>query len=593
MKLEDYMTEQAIYRVLARLRVRIADKRHADDLYWRVTKGAPNPADCHDGDTTTQFSESSVCKCLPSRRQWGRSTRKVRPTLPYRKMLEEGILYAIRRQCKKGGLLACDWGRRLRALIDDISERLDDGHFLFQPPTLVTIPKSTTESRCLAKFENLSDRLILSQTARYIRDRFDDLLSPDSYAFRRSGEISHVTAIRKLRDYRLRHIGKKLWVAECDIQKFFDVINHEEVLAAFDSFAQQLDAPIDPRAREVLIAFLKSYSSFRSAVEEFPDPEERKKISFLTSQELASQLKRLYGTTDFTSLPLGIPQGGALSPILVNLVMDCADHAVTDGAPEDLFYARFCDDMIIVHPDKKVCTAAFERFVSKMEALRLPVHKVCKRFTYGTGFYGDKAVVVKDGYLPMPGKKLKSKGPYAWTDVHVGGGTASPWISFLGQQIRFDGAVRVRFSSIEKHRAKLRKEASRLIRACGKKGQKLRNPDAVDDVYAAFRQRLMALGVGYSSDAERGSAEDRCWMSAFPGITRCPWTRQQMRKLDRERDAVLCKVRHGPLAHLDGTPAKADVKFLGRPFSYVGYLEREDRPDQWLLTDNVSVYSEW
>jgi hypothetical protein len=188
--------------------------------------------------------------------------------------------------------------------------------------------------------------LILAQTARYVRDRFDELLSPNSYAFRRSGEISHVTAIRKLRDYRLRYPNKKLYVAECDIQKFFDVINHEEVLAAFDSFAQRLDTPIDPRAREVLIAFLESYSSFRMVAESFPDPEDRKKIGFLQSRELALQLKRFYSTNDFASLPLGIPQGGALSPILVNLVMDCADHAVTDGAPEDLFYARFCDDMI-------------------------------------------------------------------------------------------------------------------------------------------------------------------------------------------------------------------------------------------------------
>ena len=103
----------------------------------------------------------------------------------------------------------------------------------------------------------------------------------------------------------------------------------------------------------------------------------------------------------------------------------------------------------------------------------------------------------------------------------------------------------------------------------------------------------MALGVGYSSDAARGSLEDRCWMSAFPGITRCSWARQQMRVLDRERDAILCKVRHGPLAHADGSSAKAEVKFLGRPFSYLGYLEREDRPNQWLLADGMFAYGEW
>ena len=201
MELDDYMTERAICRVLARMRMRIADERHADDLYWQVAKGAPDPVKRHDGRGNAQ---TSVCACMPPRRKWGRSTRKMRPYMQYNRMLESGILYAIRRQRENGGLLTCDWGRSLQSLIDDVTGRVTKGVFCFQKPKIVAIPKSATEYRCLAQYENLSDRLILAQTARYVRDQFDELLSPNSYAFRRSGEISHVTAIRKLRDYRCR-----------------------------------------------------------------------------------------------------------------------------------------------------------------------------------------------------------------------------------------------------------------------------------------------------------------------------------------------------------------------------------------------------
>ena len=119
MRLEDYMTEPAICRVLARLRVRIADKRHADNLYWQVAKGAPNPANRHDGRGDAQ---TSVCVCMPPRKQWGRATRKIRPHMQCNRMLESGILYAIRRQRENGGLLTCDWGRSLQSLIDDVTD---------------------------------------------------------------------------------------------------------------------------------------------------------------------------------------------------------------------------------------------------------------------------------------------------------------------------------------------------------------------------------------------------------------------------------------------------------------------------------------
>lgn len=599
MSFDDYITDEAIFRLLARLRVRIVKKRHTDNLYWRLGTGAQDPSKKYDGNGEV---DSSVSACLPSRKVWGRAPRKARARLQQETVLERGIVWAIRQQqSSDAGLAGTTWGRNLLALLEEVRSRAAQASFVLQPPKLLTIAKNATESRCLAKYEKLSDRIILIQMMKYIRDQIDDSFSSCSYAFRRSGEINHITAIRNLQEYRLRYPDQPLYVAECDVMGFFDVINHEEVMAAYDTVVQQLDSSLDSRARQLVAAYLDSYSSFRDVSAVFSDPEERRKIAFLNSPELKVQLKHHYGAVDPCTLPLGLPQGGALSPILINLVMDCVDRAVLDGAPDDLFYARYCDDMIIAHPDKKVCAAAFERYLVKMDALRLPIHKVYKRFTYGKGFYGEKVNTCKDGVLKGSAKKIKSKGPYAWAPARKGENATSPWVSFLGQQIRFDGEVRIRKESLEKHRARLHKEVSRLVRACGKHGNRLRNPEARQEAYSLFRQRLVALGVGYCSNALRGSAADLCWLAAFPGITPCTWTIRQMRLLDREREAVLCNVRHGPFALSDGEKRKIAPKFLGKPFSYLAYLERVDRLDLRAVEVSTSqgektgfaAYGEW
>lgn len=597
MTFDDYIEEEKIIRLLARLRVRVVKKRHADELYWRLGKGIIDPAQKYDGN---EDEDTSVSACLPSRKHWGRLPRKMRKHLQQDDMLERGIIWAVYHQRNsEKGLSGTQWGRNLLSLLTEVKCRSEQVSFELQKPKLITIPKSPTENRCLSKYEKLSDRILLIQVMKYVRDQIDDQFSSSSYAFRKSGSVNHVTAIRKLREYRLRYPNQPLYVAECDVMSFFDTINHEVVLAAYDTINQHLKEPLDNRARAFIEAYLKSYSSFKNVKESFSE-EERGKISFFNSPELRSELKAFYGAEDLCTLPLGLPQGGALSPILINLVMDCVDRAVLDEAPTDIFYARYCDDMVIVHPDKSVCSAALERYCAKMKALYLPVHKVYKRIPYGKAFYG-KGESVCLAKKPMGKiKKIKSKGPYAWESTQKNKNAASPWVSFLGQQIRFDGDVRIRQESLDKQRTKLRKEYSKFIKSCGNQGCRLRHPNNQQAAYWLFQQRLIALGVGYVPNALRGSAKDLCWLSAFPGITACTWTKRQMRWLDRERDAVLCKVRHNLLIDQSDDEFKFFPKFAGKPFSYLAYLERLERPtfhcqgfSQEKLLGNKVSYDEW
>ena len=65
-----------------------------------------------------------------------------------------------------------------------------------------------------------------------------------------------------------------------------------------------------------------------------------------------------------------------------------------------------------------------------------------------------------------------------------------------------------------------------------------------------------------------------CWAGAFTRVTDCADTRMQMRRLDRVREGILCKV----WTMLPKVCGKERRRFKGKPFSYCGFLEKAVRP---------------
>ena len=568
----------SIVRMLVRMRIRMAIKRHSRHFYLSISdnpkfsqkQNVPRLAIASNGDG----ARLKVTDCVPGRRYWPHPRREIRQTSDGEKAQENALVAKMLRDIEDGGY-ASVWKDNLLALCCHIKNRIEGDEIAFERPRLhLLAKKGKGVFRCLATYENLADRIIIGRLATHLRGVFDSQMRDNSYAFRKNGAIKHLTAIRRLKDFRLKYHGKKLYVAECDIQKFFDVIHHDVALDAFDAFAAANGTNVEPWMRQAVCAYLESYYSFRNLAEDADVPEEQKDmVGFYSSEELRKSLRKIYGKVHLENLPIGIPQGGALSPLLINLVLHRADEAVISGDDGELFYARYCDDMVIVHPNFRKCKAAFDRYLVMMESLRLPVHPVMRGMRYGKDFF--------DG---------KSKGPYAWTDCRYGALRSSPWVSFLGEQIRFDGEVRIRLESIENHQLKLWREKGLLQRAIGKSGAFLKRTLGTKDVFDRFCSRLLAVGIGYSPWECMGNKEDKCWMAAFPGISDSPRTRLQMKRLDRSRDSVLCVVRHGCLNSKDDGGSK---RFLGKPFSYRGFLEREERPIRHVFMDGVSAYGEW
>ena len=143
----------------------------------------------------------------------------------------------------------------------------------------------------------------------------------------------------------------------------------------------------------------------------------------------------------------GVPQGGALSGLIANRYLNQADLLLKNI---DVFYQRFCDDMIIIAKDFDNCDNAKNIYEAELKKLKLFPHKFISSDELKETINGKiKLSKFWDG---------KSKGPYKWGNVVD---NAFPWIGFVGYEMDYLGNIRVRKKS-------LMKELSKQIVICRK-----------------------------------------------------------------------------------------------------------------------------
>lgn len=467
---------------------------------------------------------------LPPRCEWCRDKAPRRKSLPSEEIHRRAIWRKVNGVRQQGRLLNYKWGLALQHFVDEVRNAVFSGEVAFQAPRVFNVTKGyengIEQFRSVAQFDQLSDRVIVNRIRVYVRDVLEDVLGEHCYSYRRNLEINHQTAIKALQEWRVKHSAKAMFVAECDIKKFFDTIAHNVVQRRWNEIG------FDPLAEKIFEAYLAAYSCSES---------ERR----------------------------GLPQGGSLSTVLANLVLAAADKAVQGTDDGHLFYARFCDDVVFIHPDETMCRRAMEAYMAALDGLDLYIHPV-EPFIYKpadgstTNYYS-----------------LKSKGPFRWCEAKTGEENCAPWVSFLGSQIRYNGETRIRKESIEKHIRSLGEATASAIREIERGKLSFANTQEADCWFARFRNRLIAKGVGYVT----AKVEDCgfCWAGAFPNITNCIETRQQMRHLDNVREGMLCKV-WTTLASLkqnlfsQNATFKIRHRYKGRPFSYIGFLDKASRP---------------
>ena len=458
---------------------------------------------------------------LPPRAEWKRGGFRERRGRSVEAVRRSAILRTVRRA--RGSLADCRWGAALIGLVEVVREAVFLGSAEFEKPRMIRVPKGYKDGRMefreVASFDRVADRVVLSRMTAYVRDVLECVLTEHCYSFRKDGAITHQLAVERLKEWCCRFAPGSLFVAECDIQKFFDNISHDVVRRRWN------EVGFDARAGKTLDAYLKVYSG------------------------------------DYVGR--GLPQGGAFSTVLANLVLAEADAAVLRVAGSDAFYARYCDDVVFASHDEVECRRMISAYEDALKRLDLPMHPV-EPFVY----------------RPADGEKtryysIKSKGPFRWRAAERGEENCAPGVSFLGCQVRYDGETRIREESIGKHIRSLGHETAKTVREIEAGVLDGKSRDDVAKWFACFRNRLIAKGVGYVTAKVKDC--QLCWAGAFPNVTACADTKMQMRWLDRARNGMLTKVLK-MVVERQGKATRLFKRYNGRPFSYFGFLEKAARP---------------
>ena len=497
-----YLRAAAILRDLARQRVKVARRRRERDVHAGVFGGHESLPD----ELDAYFPPRSSCVRFTREQRRGRR--------PHEVQVEE-LEHTLAREVRLG----TDVGVRLGALIQRVRARALSFQLApIRPEEIRPVPKKSGGTRPIARY-SLEDGIIDRLYARYLRDLLDGELHDGSCAFRKPGRGTHHDVVKELLAYRKQHAGKALHVAEIDLRSAFDAACQTRVLWRFFQMfvvASWHHRRLDVRALLLCVAFVLGYSLSAAS------------LAGCTTVELERKIVATWGRRSFRWI--GLAQGSALSGTLLNVLLDRFDRAVAAALGPDGFYRRFVDDVIMLHSDPARVEAAFRTALQELDRARMLAHEPAVAGRYGADHWG---------------AGQKTRGPYGWSSSRRLG--HAPWVGFLGYQIRQDGMIRIRRSSVEKELEKQKKFVDDLVAKLRRGKHATRSAKSI---MAFARGHLQRMAVG---DVHRGGERPApvSFSAGFKALLDGERVRDQLRVLDRGREQQLARLRRALAAAPD------------------------------------------
>lgn len=215
--------------------------------------------------------------------------------------------------------------------------RMSSGSYLPPPVKQVEIPKKSGGFRKLG-IPTVTDRIGQTVAKLIIEPILDPIFHPDSYGYRPGRSAKQAVAVTRERCWRYD------WVVEFDIKAAFDQIDHGLLMKAVRSHISE----------DWILLHIERW------------------------------LTAPFELEDGTRLPRerGVPQGGVVSPILMNLFMHYAfDRWMQRSHPHNPF-ARYADDAVVHCRTEKQAEELMQSIASRLEECGLTMHPEKSKIVY-------------------------------------------------------------------------------------------------------------------------------------------------------------------------------------------------------------------
>ena len=251
---------------------------------------------------------------------------------------------------------------------NQLRQSILEGTYNPQPVRRVEIPKSSGGKRRLG-IPTVVDRVIQQAIAQVLSPIYERQFSEHSYGFRPGKSAKQ--AVLKCKEYI--EAGYK-WTVDIDLAKYFDTVNHSKLMRLLSETIK------DSRVLSLIGKYLKSGVMIQGVVEETEE---------------------------------GCPQGGPLSPLLSNIMLNELDIELTRRG---LKFCRYADDANIYVRSQKAAErvmVSITRFLEQELRLKVNQEKSSVDRPWKLKFLGFSFYAQKGGMgirvHPASLKKFKAK----------------------------------------------------------------------------------------------------------------------------------------------------------------------------------------